>query len=160
MEIIEGNINRFLESEEFVDTQSVCRYILDNISYQLDNKAENIPIDDLSGIRRYLYEKVKYGLAEQEKKLGSKKRMDHFIRVAILSAIDEAWVEQVDFMQQLQYAVSGRATAQRNVLHEYLNEAFESYEKMQITVYKNAMRNMLLSDVFYDKEQKIHILFP
>ncbi len=160
MEIIEGNINRFLESNEFVDTQSVCRYILDNISYQLDEKVEMISIGELDEVKRYLHEKVEYGLAEQEKKLGSKKRMEHFIRVAILSAIDEAWVEQVDYMQQLQSAVSGRATAQRNVLYEYLNEAFESYEKMQLTVYKNAMRNMLLSDVFFDKEQKIHILFP
>ena len=86
--------------------------------------------------------------------------MNDFMRVAILSAVDEAWVEQVDYMQQLQAAVAGRATAQRNLLFEYQNDAFESFEKMQITVYQNAMRNILLSDVFLDDKKKIHILFP
>lgn len=160
MEIVEGNIRRFLASKDFVDIQSVNRYILDNISYHLDKKSLEISIDDLSEVKQYLYEKVEQGLAEQEKKLGSKKSMNDFMRIAVLSAIDDAWVEQVDYMQQLQAAVTGRSTAQRNLLFEYQNEAFESYEKMQITVYKNAMRNILLSDVFLDEERKIHILFP
>ena len=111
-------------------------------------------------IKEYLFKKIEQGLEEQEKKLGSKRNMNDFMRMAVLSAIDDAWVEQVDYLQQLQAAVSGRATAQRNLLFEYQNDAFESYEKMQATVYQNAMRNILLSNVFLDQEHKIHILFP
>ena len=105
-------------------------------------------------------EKVEQRVEEQEKKLGSRKALEDFVRVAVLSAIDNAWVEQVDYAQQLRAAVSGRATAQRNVLFEYQNDAFESYEKMENTVYKTAMRNILLSDVYFDEKQKLHLLFP
>ena len=111
-------------------------------------------------IRRYLMEKVCQVLEEQEKKTGSAERMNEFLRVAVLSAVDDAWVEQVDYMQQLQAAVSGRATAQRNPLFEYQNESFASFRKMKNTVYENAMRSILLSDIFVDTEGKLHILFP
>lgn len=86
--------------------------------------------------------------------------MNEFMRVSILNAIDNAWVEQVDYLQQLQAAVSGRATAQRNLLIEYQNDAFESYKKMERTVKENALRNILLSDVYVDEENRLHILFP
>ena len=82
------------------------------------------------------------------------------MRVAVLSAVDDAWVEQVDYMQQLQAAVSGRSTAQRNLLFEYQNDSFESFGKMKNTVYENAMRNILLSDIYVDEKNRLHILFP
>lgn len=160
MEMVEKNIKQFLKSKEFVDQQSINRYVLDNISYRLDEKGINILLRENEEIRKYLLERVEQGLVQQAKKFGSKKIMNDFMRMAILSAIDDAWVEQVDYLQQLQVAVSGRATAQRNLLFEYQNDAFESFEKMQNIVYQNAMRNILLSSVFLDKEKKIHILFP
>ncbi len=162
LKMAEGNISRFLKSEEFADRQSVNRYILDNISYHLGDADGGVGFltEDYETIKCYLIERVKQRLEEQERKLGSGRSMNDFMRVAVLSAIDEAWVEQVDYMQQLQAAVSGRATAQRNLLFEYQNEAFESYDKMKIAVYRNAMRNILLSDVFLDEKGKIHILFP
>lgn len=160
MDMAEKNIDRFLESKEPKDRHSVSRYILDNISYRLDRRGMGLLSDESGTVKEYLLKRVRQGLAEQEKKLGSRKLMNDFMRISVLSAIDEAWVEQVDYLQQLQAAVSGRATAQRNLLFEYQNDAFESYEKMQIMVYRNAMRNILLSSVFVDEERKIHIIFP
>lgn len=160
VEMAEKNIELFFKSEKHVNQQSINRFILDNISYHLNEKDINIFWNGNEEIKKYLLERVEQGLVQQEKKLGSKKIMNDFMRMAILNAIDDAWVEQVDYLQQLQVAVSGRATAQRNLLFEYQNDAFESFEKMQNIVYQNAMRNILLSSVFLDKEKKIHILFP
>lgn len=156
----EGNIERFLKSKESTDKSEIYSYILDNISYRLDEKMADVSLKDNNDIKLFLMEKVEQRVEEQEKKLGSRKALEDFVRVAVLSAIDNAWVEQVDYAQQLRAAVSGRATAQRNVLFEYQNDAFESYEKMENTVYKTAMRNILLSDVYFDEKQKLHILFP
>ena len=158
----DGNIQRFLDSDKTLDRRTLNRYILDNISYHLGDADGSVGflMEDYETIKCYLIERVKQRLEEQERKLGSGRSMNDFMRVAVLSAIDEAWVEQVDYMQQLQAAVSGRATAQRNLIFEYQNEAFESYDKMKIAVYRNAMRNILLSDVFLDEKGKIHILFP
>ena len=155
----EGNIKQFLSTEGGVERRALNRYILDNISYKLDKAATELSLEDKEVIEDYLMSLVRQVMKKQEEKVGSTKRMNEFMRVAVLNAIDDAWVEQVDYMQQLQAAVSGRATAQRNILYEYQDEAFESFGKMRATVYANAMRNILLSDIFLDDEGRLHILF-
>ena len=77
-----------------------------------------------------------------------------------LSLCEYNSMEQVDYMQQLQSAVSGRATAQRNLLFEYQDDSFASFRSMEGTVYENAMRNILLSDIYVDEKRQLHIVFP
>lgn len=160
MEIAAENIRRFLDSGMCSDRNDFNRYILDNISYRLDEDVTELSLHDEACMEACLLEKVKRALEKQEHALGDRKRMNEFMRIAILSAVDHAWVEQVDYLQQLQSAVSGRAMAQRNVLFEYQNDGFDSFSKMERTVKGNAMRNILLSDVYVDKSNKLHILFP
>ncbi len=160
LEMAERNIKRFLASGGLADMHALNRYILDNISYRLEDAAPDFSPGDRKAMERYLMERVRQGLEEQEKKTGSTGRMNQFMRVAVLSAIDEAWVEQVDYMQQLQSAVSGRATAQRNLLFEYQDDSFASFRSMEGTVYENAMRNILLSDIYVDEKRQLHIVFP
>ena len=156
----EGNVRRFLSEWKEIDQRSLNRYILDNISYRLDKMAAEISLEEQESLDQYLMGLVRQALVRQEEKIGNTERMNEFMRVAVLNAVDDAWVEQVDYMQQLQAAVSGRSTAQRNVLFEYQDEAFASFAEMKNIVYKNAMRNILLSDIFLDEEGRLHILFP
>ncbi len=76
------------------------------------------------------------------------------------AAIDDGWVEQVDYLQQIQTAVSGRASAQRDLLVEFQKDALESWQKMEVMVLKNIMRNILLGNVYTDKEGRLKILLP
>ena len=160
LNMADGNIQRFLDSHKNLDRRTLNRYILDNISYQLDQEGAELDIKDREAVERYLTGKVRQVMQEQERKVGSAERMNEFIRVAVLNAVDNGWVEQVDYMQQLQAAVSGRSFAQRNLLFEYQNESFESFREMEGTVYGNAMRGILLSDIYLDEKGNLHILFP
>lgn len=174
LQMARTNIKRFLDSQAGMDKKNrvrrkkvrmsmgrreLTRYILDNISYRLEKDIPDTLSSDRTVIEGYLVGKVQQRLAEREKDLGTED-MNSFVRVAVLNAIDNAWVEQVDYMQQLQVAVSGRSTAQRNVLLEYQNEAFDSFEKMENTVFENAMRSIMLSNVYVDEEKRMHIVFP
>lgn len=164
-EIAGKNIGQFLASETAHRRSSLTaailrRYVLDNISYRLDREMGGIDLKDLDAVKEYLMERVRQGLKDQEKRLGSRKRLNDFMRVAALKAIDEAWVEQVDYLQQIQWAVSGRASAQRNILFEFQKEALEAFRKMEGIILKNIMRNVLLSNVYIDGERKLHILLP
>lgn len=160
MEIAKDNINRFLASGNIVNRSTVSRYILDNISYRLDDDLSSISFANEENIQYYLLKKVYEELQEQENRLGSRERMNDFMRVATLRAIDDAWVEEVDYLQQLQSAVSGRASAQRNPVFEYQQEALESFKKMEDTILKNIMRNILLSNVYFDADQRLRIVLP
>jgi preprotein translocase subunit SecA len=103
---------------------------------------------------------VRYGYDDQRERIGSGEKMDDFVRKATLAAIDEAWVEQVDYLQQLQAAVSGRASAQMNLLDEYQKDALESFQDMEKTIRRNIIRNVLLSSVYPDEEYGIRIVLP
>ena len=158
--IAKENIKAFLAANPDRDMKMVSRYILDNISYSLDERLSEIDIQDDRELLKYLLGIVGDGLASQEEKLGSVSEMGNFMRIATLQAIDDAWVEQVDYLQQLQSAVMGRASAQRNPVHEYQRDGLESFQEMEKSVQKNVIRNILLSNVYLDKEQKLRILLP
>lgn len=160
MRIARENIRSFLEECKSPNVHQLNRYILDNLSYRLDREGEALSQEDSAAVELYLLNLVMKGLEEQKKKLGGKQEMNEFVRVATLSTIDNIWVEQVDYLQQLQFAVSGRATAQRNPVFEYQKEALKSFREMERTAKKEIIRNILLSDVFTDDKGKLHILFP
>jgi preprotein translocase subunit SecA len=157
------NIRKFLESQETLDYPQLCRYILGNVSYRLDNRLPRgiyeTP-EQKKQLEGYLISRVQQSIGEQRQKLNSRKHFEDFMRVAALKAIDEAWIEQVDYLQQLQSAVTGRSSAQRNPVYEYQKEALTSFEEMKETILQNIMRNILLSNVYIDEEQKVHIILP
>lgn len=160
LKIAEDNIRSFLETEDYTQKQIVNRYILNHVSYHLDEKWTHGNLNHENSILKYLLDRVQQGLDEQQEKLGGEARMHEFMRVATLQAIDEAWVEQVDYLQQLQAAVSGRSSAQRNPVFEYQQDALESFKKMEKIILENVMRNILLSDVYVDDTGKLRILLP
>ena len=160
LEMVETNIRDFLKQLKQVEAIDISRYLLDNISYRLDAGLQDIDFSDQEQIIGYLLNRVREGLAEQKDRLGGEDNLYDFIRVATLQAIDNAWVEEVDYLQQLQAAVSGRATAQRNPVFEYQKDALESFRKMEQIIRRDLVRNILLSDVHMDAEGKLRILLP
>ncbi|MBP3593210.1 MAG: accessory Sec system translocase SecA2 [Lachnospiraceae bacterium] len=160
LQVAGENINCFLNEKSELTEQTIRRYILDNLSYRLDKEFFECSCTDKTEMLRYLRDLVVDGLREQENKLGSETVMGEFMRVATLQAIDEAWIEQVDYLQQLQYAVAGRSTAQRNPIYEYQKEALLSFRKMEKTIQRNMVRNILLSTVSWDKDGNMKILYP
>ena len=124
------------------------RYILDNISYKLDAGLTLSDMQSAATVSDYLMLSVYQGLSRQRERIGDEEAYEQFVREATLKAVDDGWVELIDYLEQLKYAVAGRASAQRNVMFEYQNEAFESifgYRKKRSKC--NIIRNILLSDV-------------
>lgn len=160
LQIAKENIKDSFPKVKKHDLEEVRRYILDNISYQLDDSLNELPSYDEEVVFQYLIGLIMNRLTAQQENLGGEETMNDFIRVATLRAVDEAWIEQVDYLQQLQYAVAGRSSAQRNPIYEYQKEALESFRKMEKTIRANMIRNILLSDVYFDKEGELQILLP
>lgn len=160
--IAKENIEDFLNGSEELTSSSLTRYILDNISYTIDYRVSDMldRLDDKDFIQNGLIDIVRDGLKLQESRIGYREDMSKFMRIAILRAIDDAWVEEVDYLQQLQSAVSGRATAQRNLVFEYQRDALLAFRLMEREIKRNIVRNILLSDVTIDEEGELHIMYP
>ena len=154
------NIDEFLRENRKLDASTLNRYLLDNISYRMEKESSLINLSNKARVKAYILARVERSLEEKKEAIGSENGMNDFIRVSALSAIDEAWIEQVDYLQQLQGAVSGRSSAQRNLMFEYQGEALESFRKMESRIKRNIIRNVLLSEVSMDKKNKLRIILP
>ena len=101
MQIAENNIQTFVSGfsgKQPVSRQAVSRYLLDNISYQMDDISDSI-LQGKESVTQYLRKQVEAALQEQESRIGDDETMEEFVRVATLRALDDAWVEEVDYLQ-------------------------------------------------------------
>lgn len=141
-------------------TSMLNRYILDNISYKLDAGLTLSDMQSAATVSDYLMLRVYQGLSRQRERIGDEEAYEQFVREATLKAVDDGWVELIDYLEQLKYAVAGRASAQRNVMFEYQNEAFESFLDTEKEVKCNIIRNILLSDVKIGKDGRLQVIYP
>lgn len=153
LSICEDNIKDFVKSNKKLDSYAVHRYVLDNLSYRLQEMDESA-----KNQKDYLNQYSKMAFNNKKKSLGD--RFSEYCRLCTLKALDDGWVEEVDYLQQLQSAISGRSSAQRNLLFEYQREARISFEDMEKSIKKAMIRNILLGEVSFGKDNEMIILYP
>lgn len=153
LSICEDNIKNFVKSNKKLDSYAVHRYVLDNLSYRLQEMDEST-----KNQKDYLIQYSKMAFNNKKKSLGD--RFSEYCRLCTLRALDDGWVEEVDYLQQLQAAISGRSSAQRNLLFEYQREARISFEDMEKSIKKAMIRNILLGEVSFCKDNEMIILYP
>lgn len=134
--------------------------MLDNLSYRLDNRFVNAGHMKKKLLKKKMQFYVKTVWKRKRESFSSEEELREYIRLCSLRAIDNAWVEQVDYLQQLQYVVSGLATAQRNPVFEYHREAYDSFVRMENTIKKDIVRNIFLGQSSYGRAGEMQILFP
>lgn len=153
LSICEDNIKDFVKSNKKLDSYAVHRYVLDNLSYRLQKMDEST-----KNQKDYLIQYSKMAFNNKKKSIGD--RFSEYCRLCTLRALDDGWIEEVDYLQQLQAAISGRSSAQRNLLFEYQREARISFEDMEKSIKKAMIRNILLGEVSFGKDNEMIILYP
>lgn len=153
LSICEDNIKDFVKSNKKLDSYAVHRYVLDNLSYRLQEMDEST-----KNQKDYLIQYSKMAFNNKKKSIGD--RFSEYCRLCTLKAFDDSWAEEVDYLQQLQAAISGRSSAQRNLLFEYQREARISFEDMEKSIKKAMIRNILLGEVSFGKDNEMIILYP
>lgn len=152
-QIYVNNINEFTKDHKKMDDKTMYRYILDNLSYRLKELS-------ISSANKKDYLKQYADMAFKDKKQVLGNRFSEYCRLCTLKALDDGWIEEVDYLQQLQAAISGRSTAQRNLLYEYQREARLSFRDMEKSIKKAMIRNILLGEVSFGKDNEMIILYP
>ena len=152
-QIYVNNINEFAKDCKNMDDKTMYRYILDNLSYRLKELS-------ISSANKKDYLKQYADMAFKDKKQLLGNRFSEYCRLCTLKALDDGWIEEVDYLQQLQAAISGRSTAQRNLLYEYQREARLSFRDMEKSIKKAMIRNILLGEVSFGKDNEMIILYP
>ena len=153
IEIYKRNIDEYVKEHKKMDDFTMNRYILDNLSYRI--KELSVPSKNQ---KEYLKQYADMAFKDKKQLLGN--RFSEYCRLCTLKALDDGWIEEVDYLQQLQAAISGRSTAQRNLLYEYQREARLSFRDMEKSIKKAMIRNILLGEVSFGKDNEMIILYP
>ena len=153
IQIYKQNIDDYVKENKKMDDKTMYRYILDNLSYRLKELS-------ISSTNKKDYLKQYADMAFKDKKQVLGNRFSEYCRLCTLKALDDGWIEEVDYLQQLQAAISGRSTAQRNLLYEYQREARLSFRDMEKSIKKAMIRNILLGEVSFGKDNEMIILYP
>ncbi len=160
LQLARESIGLFIKEKRKLTVGDVARYVLDNISYNLDERFLNINPDRKRTLKKALVYYMNIVWKRKVRTFASEEELKEYVRLCSLRAIDDAWVEQVDYLQQLQYVVSGRGSAQRNPVFEYHGEAYKSFLRMENIIKKEIVRNIFLGERAYGKTGEMYVLFP
>ena len=166
-EITYAERNRLIQAEERIDEEisrvlsqvihqaayeqsyetraDLYRFILDHFSYHAERIPYDFDIYSPEKIAELLQDIAEQELQAKKAYLKSDKLFTHFQRVSVLKAIDENWVEQVDYLQQLKTALSGQHFSMKNPLVEYYQEAYDGFEYMKERMKQQFVKNLLMS---------------
>ena len=181
-EITYAERNRLIQAEERIDEEisrvlsqvihqaayeqsyetraDLYRFILDHFSYHAERIPYDFDIYSPEKIAELLQDIAEQELQAKKAYLKSDKLFTHFQRVSVLKAIDENWVEQVDYLQQLKTALSGQHFSMKNPLVEYYQEAFDGFEYMKERMKQQIVKNLLMSELALNPKGEVIMYFP
>ena len=160
MDVLEEFIQNSVEKSVFDRKEDLYHFIVKNISFTFHELPENLNLKNKNEIQSILKTTIYDCLQEKQKLLEKYDFFDHFQRLALLKAIDDNWVEQVDYLQQLSMAIGGQSASQKNPIVEYYQEAYAGFEEMKSQIKKDMVRNLLLSRIDISLKGEIMTHFP
>jgi len=138
---------------------SVMRYIFDNLSYHLPAGFETLDTGDQQQVREFLSTIFSRAVQEKVDTLADAEVYARFQNIIFLKAIDVAWVEQADFLEQLKTVVQDRNMAQHKVEYEYRKEAYFAFEEMKKRINRDIVRLLCLSRIEHGADGGLIIQF-
>lgn len=162
-DVLSEMIDEYIEtilSENLKTREELFHYIITNISFNIRELPLDLVIEDEQELRNFLIQIINNELNDKKALLEPYDLYDQFLRISMLKAIDDNWVEQVDYLQQLMMAIGGQTASQTNPIVEYYREAYMGFETMKEQIRSDMVRNVLMGLVQMGPKGEIVTHFP
>lgn len=162
-DVLSEMIDEYIEtilSENLKTREELFHYIITNISFNIRELPLDLVIEDEQELRNFLIQIINNELNDKKALLEPYDLYDQFLRISMLKAIDDNWVEQVDYLQQLMMAIGGQTVSQTNPIVEYYREAYMGFETMKEQIRSDMVRNVLMGLVQMGPKGEIVTHFP
>ena len=162
-DVLSEMIDEYIEtilSENIKTREELFHYIVTNISFNIRELPLDLVIEDEQELRNFLIQIINNELNDKKALLEPHDLYDQFLRISMLKAIDDNWVEQVDYLQQLMMAIGGQTASQTNPIVEYYREAYMGFETMKEQIRSDMVRNVLMGLVQMGPKGEIVTHFP
>lgn len=162
---IQRVITNFMNQNSELSFQVVADFIFNNMKSDYPLKDITWPHQsEKKNEKKQIYEfliSLSHTFFEQSfNRFNDSLQLQYFKKVIILQAIDRAWVDQMDYLQQLKLMVNGRDMAQHKPINEFEKEARRHFYQMEKEIFLNIFRNILLSELKPKADGSIDIEFP
>ena len=158
-EIIASYIGQ-VTSSDYESRELLFHFIVTNISFHIKEVPDYVNVTDKSAVRNFVKQVIDKELSEKKELLEQHGLYEQFLRLSMLKAIDDNWVEQVDYLQQLSMAIGGQSASQKNPIVEYYQEAYAGFEAMKEQIRADMVRNLLMGLVEVTPKGEIMTHFP
>ena len=162
-DVLSEMIDEYIEtilSDNLKTREELFHYIITNISFNIRELPLDLVIEDEQALRNFLIQIINNELNDKKTLLEPHDLYDQFLRISMLKAIDDNWVEQVDYLQQLMMAIGGQTASQTNPIVEYYREAYMGFETMKEQIRSDMVRNVLMGLVQMGPKGEIVTHFP
>ena len=153
-------VSEFLNKKKEISMIDITTFLVNNLNYSNKKIEKFINFKSKREISEKLIRIIYDECIKVRSIFKNKQEEEDFIRVSILKAIDEHWVEQIDSLSILSTIVSGRTYAQKNPVYEYAREAYESYNEMRYRIKESIIRNIAKSHIERNGNGELTIYFP
>ena len=158
-EIIASYIDQVTVSN-YESRELLFHFVVTNISFHIKDIPDYIDVTNKIAVRRFIKQVIDKELSEKKALLDQHDLYEQFLRLSLLKAIDDNWVEQVDYLQQLSMAIGGQSASQKNPIVEYYQEAYAGFETMKEQIRADMVRNLLMGLVEVTPKGEIVTHFP
>lgn len=153
-------VSEFLNKKKEISMIDITTFLVNNLNYSNKKIEKFINFKSKKKISEKLIRIIYDECTKVRSIFKNKQEEEDFIRVSILKAIDEHWVDQIDSLSILSTVVSGRTYAQKNPIYEYAREAYESYNEMRYRIKESIIRNIAKSHIERNENGELTIYFP
>lgn len=156
-------VTGFTQAHKRPDMMVVADFILNTLDYTFapNSLVERREVTASTQALQTFLEKLAHDqLAAQRAALADPGQFAYFQRRALLKALDNAWIEQVDALQQLKSVVTQRSSAQHDPVYEYQKEARRTFARMRTDFAQQAARNLLLSLFTPQADGTVEVQYP
>lgn len=162
-DVVVDIIERYTEevaADHYASRELLFHFIVTNISFHVKEVPDYIDVTDKTAVRSFMKQVIDKELSEKKELLNQHDLYEQFLRLSLLKAIDDNWVEQVDYLQQLSMAIGGQSASQKNPIVEYYQEAYAGFEAMKEQIHADMVRNLLMGLVEITPKGEIVTHFP
>lgn len=162
-DVVEKIIASYIEqvtSSSYESRELLFHFIVTNISFHIKEVPDYVNVTDKTAVRNFMKQVIDRELSEKKELLEEHGLYEQFLRLSMLKAIDDNWVEQVDYLQQLSMAIGGQSASQKNPIVEYYQEAYAGFEAMKEQIRADMVRNLLMGLVEVTPKGEIMTHFP
>ena len=153
-------VTEFLNKNKEISQLDISKFLANNLNYS-NKKAEKLKtFKSKKELSEHLCRIIQIECERVKAEFINREEADDFLRVSILKAIDEHWVNQIASLSMLSSVVSGRTYAQKKPIYEYAREAFESYNDMRYRIKESIIRNLAKSHIVRKENGEVTIYFP